>query len=198
METRGALVIVDVQNDFCPGGSLPVADGGECVPALNMYISIFKKAGQTIYATRDWHPSKTVHFREQGGKWPPHCVQGTHGARFHPALKLPHDTVIITKGAGMNEDSYSGFQGKDAAGRGLAEALRAQGAERIFVGGLATDYCVKETVIDAIREGFEVCLLVDAVKGVDISPGDSIRAIEAMRENGALTATLRDFQTEQA
>ncbi|MBI5809593.1 MAG: nicotinamidase [Deltaproteobacteria bacterium] len=190
MAMKRALVIVDVQNDFCPGGALPVKDGDMVVLALNRYIELFKAAGAHIYATRDWHPRKTIHFKEYGGKWPPHCVQGTGGAEFHPDLKLPRDAVIITKGACHDEDSYSGFQGKDREGWGLGEALRAAGIGHIYVGGLATDYCVRATVFDGIKEGFKVTLLLDAVKGVDVKEDDSKMAIAAMRAKGAETATF--------
>jgi len=187
MKKNSALVIVDVQNDFCPGGALPVPEGDTIVPILNKYIEKFQKAGLPIYASRDWHPEKTKHFKAFGGLWPPHCVQGTKGAEFHPDLKLPKETTILTKGEDPNEDSYSGFQGRDAAGVGLAGLLRQRGVERVFVGGLATDYCVKSTVLDGVREGFKVVLLADAMRGVDLQSGDSDRAIQEMLRAGAGT-----------
>jgi nicotinamidase/pyrazinamidase len=180
MQVGDALVIVDVQNDFCPGGSLPVKDGDKVVPVLNRYMESFRKSGLPIFATRDWHPERTTHFNTCGGQWPPHCVQGSAGANFHPDLKLSNDVVIISKGMGPDEDSYSGFDGRNAEGVKLADVLRQQGVERIFVGGLATDYCVKHTVLDGLEEGFTVVLLEDAMRGVDLNPGDSERAVAEM------------------
>ncbi len=184
MQAGDALLVVDVQNDFCPGGALPVAEGDKVIPALNRYIEKFKAAQLPIIATRDWHPEKTSHFNTYGGVWPPHCIQGTKGSAFHLGLKLPEAVIIISKGMDPQEDSYSGFQGTDAKGAKLADLLREQGVKRLFVGGLATDYCVKHTVIDGLKEGFKVVLLEDAVRGVDIHPGDSKRAVEEMVQAG--------------
>ncbi len=185
MQGKPALLIVDVQNDFCPGGALPVADGDKVVPVLNRYIERFKTADLPIFATRDWHPEKTSHFKAYGGLWPPHCIQGTKGAEFRPDLKLPADAVIVSAGMGPDEDGYSGFQGRDARGVSLADLLRQRGVERLFVGGLATDYCVKHTVLDGLKEGFQVVLLEDAIRGVDIKAGDSERAVAEMVRAGA-------------
>lgn len=184
MQAKDALVVVDVQNDFCPGGSLAVTDGDKVVPVLNRYIARFKAGNLPIVATRDWHPEKTSHFKAHGGVWPGHCVQGSRGAEFHPDLRLPSDAVIVAKGMGADEDSYSGFQGLSDRGVKLADLLRSLGVERIFVGGLATDYCVKHTVLDGLREGFKVVLLEDAIRGVDLKPGDSERAIAEMVQAG--------------
>ena len=185
MQEKAALLIVDVQNDFCPGGSLPVPDGDKVVPVLNRYIERFRKDHLPIIATRDWHPEKTSHFKNYGGVWPPHCIQGTRGADFHPALALPEDVVVVSKGTGPEEDSYSGFQGTDQKGVKLAEILGRQGVEQICVGGLATDYCVRHTVLDGLKEGFKVVLLEDAIRGVEIQQGDSERAIAEMIKAGA-------------
>lgn len=185
MQAKDALVVVDVQNDFCPGGALPVADGDKVVPVLNRYIGKFQAGKLPIVATRDWHPEKTTHFKAFGGVWPSHCVQGTGGAEFHPALNLPSDAVIVSKGAAPDEDSYSGFQGRDERGVKLSDLLRRFGVERLFVGGLATDYCVKHTVLDGLKEGFKVVLLEDAIRGVNLQPGDSERAIAEMVQAGA-------------
>jgi len=186
MQGIDALIIVDVQNDFCPRGALPVTDGDKVVPVLNRYIERFRKAGLPIFATRDWHPEKTRHFNTCGGLWPPHCIQGSKGAEFHPDLALPEDVVVVSKGMNFDEDSYSGFEGS-VEGILLAELLRRRGAERLFVGGLATDYCVKHTVLDGLKEGFEVVLLEEAIRGVDLQPGDSERAIAEMMQAGAQT-----------
>jgi len=187
---KRALVIVDTQNDFCPGGALAVPNGDQVVPVLNEYARRFAEEALPIFASRDWHPEKTVHFKDYGGKWPPHCIQGTRGAEFHPDLKLPEGTVIISKGMDPNEDAYSVFQGRDPEGKPFAQALREKGVEHLYVGGLATDYCVRATVLAALQEGFRVTLLLDAVRGVDVNPGDSERAIQEMIAAGANTATL--------
>jgi nicotinamidase/pyrazinamidase len=187
--SKDALIVVDVQSDFCPGGALAVKDGDQVVPVLNRYIHQFTKAGSPIFATRDWHPEKTSHFISGGGPWPPHCIQGSQGAEFHPDLKLPPETVTVSAGMGSDEDGYSGFLGRDKSGVRLAELLRQRGVERIFVGGLATDYCVKHTVLDGLKEGFKVVLLTDSVRGVDLKVGDSERAIEEMLHAGAEVAT---------
>jgi nicotinamidase/pyrazinamidase len=189
MASKDALIVVDVQNDFCPGGTLAVADGDQVVPVLNRYIDQFIKAGLPIFATRDWHPEKTSHFTTGGGPWPPHCVQGSKGAQFHPDLKLPLGTVMVSAGTGADEDGYSGFLGRDENGAKLADLLRQRVIERIFIGGLATDYCVKHTVLDGLKEGFKVVLLADSVRGVNLKPGDSARAIEEMRNAGAEVAS---------
>lgn len=191
---KNALLIVDMQNDFCPEGALPVAYGDEAVPVLNRYIEIFTAEKTPIYASRDWHPAKTVHFKKFGGAWPVHCVQGTFGAEFHPDLNLPKDTVIITKGDDPDSDSYSAFDGRDGSGRAFAGCLKADGVTRLYVGGLATDYCVRQTVLDAIRKGLAVTVLMDAVKGVDVRKGDSERALKEMADSGAEEVTLENFR----
>jgi nicotinamidase/pyrazinamidase len=175
-----ALIIVDVQNDFLPGGSLAVADGDKVVPVLNSYIDLFVRAGQPIYATRDWHPANHCSFAPYGGIWPPHCIGNSKGAEFAPALALPAGTVIVSKATTPEMDAYSGFESTD-----LDAQLRAQHIERVFVGGLATDYCVLNTVKDALAQGFEVVLLLDAIRAVDVRPGDGETAIDQMIERGA-------------
>jgi nicotinamidase/pyrazinamidase len=187
---RDALLVVDVQNDFCPGGALPVPDGDRVVPVLNAYIERFTAAGYPVFASRDWHPPQTKHFREWGGPWPPHCVQETEGAAFHRALRLPADAVVVTKGTDPEDDGYSAFEGKDEAGTRLGEVLRERGVTRLFVGGLATDYCVGASARDALRAGFEVVLLLDAMRGIDVEPGDVARALDGLLRAGARTATL--------
>lgn len=194
MRNRSALVIVDLQNDFCPGGSLPVPDGDAIVPVVNRYLDLFRAAGVPVFFTRDWHPQKTVHFKGFGGSWPPHCVQGTEGARFHPGLKVPDDAVIMTKGESPEEDSYSGFDGHDAEGRTLEAALKWKGITHIYLGGLATDYCVRATVLDGIKKGFKVTVLLDAIKGVELKPGDSDKALEEMMARGADTSTIDEIE----
>jgi nicotinamidase/pyrazinamidase len=182
------LIIVDVQNDFCPGGALPVPDGDKVVPVLNDYIRLFKMMKANVFATRDWHPPNHISFKAQGGPWPPHCIQNTEGAKFHPDLKLPKDTIVVSKAMNPLKENYSGFEGPE-----LTNTLRKQGDVRIFIGGLATDYCVKKTVLDALKIGFEVVLLLDAVAGINAEPNDVLNAIDKMIKSGAEQATLSDF-----
>ena len=184
MEIDQALLIVDVQNDFCPGGALGVQDGDRVVPVLNRYIEEFSRAGMPIFLTRDWHPPRTSHFNTAGGVWPPHCIQGSKGAEFHPDLKISNDAVVLSKGMAVDEDSYSAFAAVDSRGVGLKDLLRQSGIKRIYVGGLATDYCVKETVLEGLMHGFQLVLLQDAVCGVNLRPEDSAQAIEAMVKAG--------------
>lgn len=186
-----ALLIVDVQNDFCPGGALPVADGDRVVPVLNEYIRRARSTGAAVFASRDWHPHESAHFRTGGGPWPPHCVQGTPGAAFHPALDLPDDATIVTKGDSPRDDGYSAFDGHVEAGRRLADTLHEIDVRTVQIGGLATDYCVRATALDAIRNGFEVVLLLDAIRGIDVNEGDIASALDEMIRAGATTATLR-------
>lgn len=194
MQKKAALIIVDVQNDFCPDGALAVPTGDAVVPALNRYIARFKAAQLPVFATRDWHPARTTHFKEFGGDWPAHCVQGTEGAEFHADLQLGQDAVIISKGVEADGDAYSGFQGTDAAGVSLAERLQRQGIEQVFIGGLATDYCVKATALDGIKLGFDVLLLGDAVRGVNLGPEDSNLALREMTAAGAkIVATSEEL-----
>ncbi|HST52383.1 MAG TPA: nicotinamidase [Pyrinomonadaceae bacterium] len=176
---KKALIVVDVQNDFCPGGSLAVERGDEVIEPLNRLIHEFLTRGEPVFKSRDWHPSKTRHFSMYGGTWPVHCVQNTHGAEFHKDLAEDLRIRIISKGLG-DEDQYSAFDGTT-----LAEELRARGVEEVWVGGLATDYCVKNTVLDALREGFKVKALTEAMRAVNLRPGDDARAVEEMQSAGA-------------
>lgn len=178
-ENRRALIVVDVQNDFCPGGALAVAHGDEVIAPLNKMIAEFLERGDPVFKSRDWHPEKTKHFADYGGTWPVHCVQNTRGAEFHPNLIDDIHIRTISKGVG-DEDSYSAFDGTD-----LALQLRRLGVEEVWVGGLATDYCVKNTVLDALKEGFRVKALDNAMRAVNLQPGDDERALEEMREAGA-------------
>ena len=176
---RRALIVVDVQNDFCPGGALAVRRGDEVVEPLNRLIEEFLERGEPVYKSRDWHPPETKHFTAHGGTWPVHCVRGTRGAEFHEGLHDDPRVRVVSKGLG-DEDSYSAFDGTT-----LAEELRRQGVREVWVGGLATDYCVKQTVLDALREGFRVRALADAMRAVNLQPGDDARALEEMRAAGA-------------
>jgi nicotinamidase/pyrazinamidase len=177
---KRALIVVDVQNDFCPGGSLAVAEGDKVVTPLNKLIEEFLERGEPVFKTRDWHRGDTKHFEKYGGTWPVHCVQNTKGADFHPDLLDDVHIRVISKGLG-DEDCYSGFDGTD-----LALQLRRLGVEEIWVGGLATDYCVKNTVLDGLKEGFRVKALADAMRPVELKPGDGDRALAEMRAAGAV------------
>lgn len=186
-----ALLIIDVQNDFCPGGSLAVPDGDAVVEALNRVIPLFVGQGLPVIASRDWHPADSHHFATGGGIWPPHCVQGTEGAEFHSGLHLPQQTIIISKGMGIDDDAYSAFQGTTAEGSGLGSLLTQMGIKHLLVGGLATDYCVKASVLDGLKEGMQVTLLEDAIRGVEVQAGDTERALAEMTDAGAgLTASV--------
>ena len=176
---KRALIVVDVQNDFCPGGTLAVAHGDEVVEPLNKLIDEFLERGDPVYKSRDWHPPTTKHFQSYGGTWPVHCVQNTKGAEFHPALRDDPRIEVISKGLG-DKDCYSAFDETD-----LATRMRDQKVEEVVVGGLATDYCVKNTVLDAVKHGFKVKAVENAMRPVDVQPGDGERAIEEMRSAGA-------------
>jgi nicotinamidase/pyrazinamidase len=192
-ERGEALLIVDVQNDFCPGGALAVPEGDQVVPILRRLAERFDAAGRPVYASRDWHPVDSTHFQVNGGTWPVHCVQGTPGARLHENLRLPASAMIVTTGQGRTDDGYSAMVG-EVAGRGsLLEDLQARGIERLVVGGLATDYCVRHSVLDALRSGLEVVVLTDAVRAVDVAPGDGTRALEEMAAAGATLTTSTEF-----
>lgn len=196
MKSASALLIIDVQNDFCPGGSLPVPEGDRVVPLLNRYIEFFREKKLPIIASRDWHPAITSHFRDFGGIWPVHCVQGSEGARFHPDLALPDDAIVISKGHDPAQDAYTAFQATTGNGVPFTELLKELGITKLFVGGLATDYCVKESVLDGLRLGLAVILLEDAVRGVDLTPGDSARAIENMVIAGAVRMNFSRLQAD--
>jgi nicotinamidase/pyrazinamidase len=184
-----ALVIVDVQNDFAdPGGSLSVKGGDAVVPVINGEIDMARSAGATIVATLDWHPESTPHFQKDGGIWPVHCVGGTWGAELHPGMRFPEAAPRVRKGTN-GEDGYSGFTMRDPTTgvempTELDGLLRDKGVERVVVVGLATDYCVSATALDAARLGYETSLLTDAIAAVDLQPGDGDRALEAMRDGG--------------
>jgi nicotinamidase/pyrazinamidase len=180
-----ALVVVDVQRDFCPGGALAAPDGEAIVPAINQHVADAQADGMAVYATRDWHPAQTTHFKQYGGERPPHCVQHTEGARFHPALQLPAGTIVISKGMDPAKAGYSAFDGETADHRTFLADLRRHHIEHMYVAGIATDYCVKQTVLDALHEGLRVSVLLDAIAPIDAHPGDAERALKEMVEAGA-------------
>jgi nicotinamidase/pyrazinamidase len=190
MAEGDALLVVDVQRDFCPGGALPVPAGDRVVPVLNRYMERFEEAGLPVYASRDWHPAETRHFQDRGGPWPTHCVAGTEGAELHPELALPESAVVVSKGTDPEDDGYSAFEAETPSDESLESTLRGAGVRRLFVGGLATDYCVRASVLDAAARGFRPVLLLDAIRGIDVEPGDQARALDEMLRAGATTATL--------
>ncbi len=182
-----ALVIVDVQNDFV-SGSLAVPHGGEVVAPLNRYIAAFLHTCLPIVATRDWHPPDHQSFREQGGQWPRHCVAGTAGAAFVAGLALPAGAWIVSKATDRATEAYSGFAGTD-----LGPRLEGTRARRLFIGGLATDYCVLRTVLDACSRGYDTFVLADAIRAVDVKPGDGASACQEMRRAGAAFVRFEDL-----
>jgi len=184
-DRRSALLIVDMQNDFCPGGALPVPHGDRVVPVLNRYVSDAVEHGMPVYASRDWHPAVTRHFKEYGGEWPPHCVQNTEGGRFHADLQLPSSAIVVSKGQDPDKPGYSALEGYTDDGKTLLADLQRRQIDHLYVGGLATDYCVKQSVLDALAAGLKVTVLRDAIAGIDAQPGDADRAIAEMHEAGA-------------
>lgn len=181
-----ALIVIDVQRDFLPGGALAVPGGDEILPTLNRCLEAFASLGLPVFATRDWHPEGHCSFRERGGPWPRHCVAGTEGARFPEELRLPPSTVVISKAGDPKRDAYSGFDGTELEAR-----LRALGARRVFLGGLATDYCVRATARDALKLGFSATILRDAVRAVDYEAGQ--RALAESRAEGAALAASSEL-----
>lgn len=177
---KAALVVVDVQNDFCPGGALAVAGGDSIIPSLNRVISAFRKSRLPVVFTRDWHPRNHCSFREQGGAWPRHCVARTRGAGFHPMLNVPRGSIIVSKAKAPDLEAYSGFHDTD-----LEERLKRLGVGKLFVGGLATDYCVKQTALDGLGAGFDVYVMTDCIKGVNLRKSDSSAALGLVRKRGA-------------
>jgi nicotinamidase/pyrazinamidase len=182
---RSALLVVDVQNDFCTGGALAVPGSDRVVDAVRRYVASAVEHGVPVYASRDWHPPVTSHFAAYGGTWPVHCVEHTHGADFHAALNLPATTIVVTKGTDASRPGYSAFEGQTRDGVALLDDLRRRGVTHLYVGGLATDYCVRQSVVDALDAGLDVTLLADAIAGVDVSAGDSARALAEMTSKGA-------------
>lgn len=181
LRARDAVLAVDVQPDFCPGGALAVAGGDAIVPVLNAWLRAARERGVVVCASRDWHPPGHVSFHAQGGPWPAHCVQGTPGAAFHPALELPDTAIRVDKGVAMDRDQYSAFDGT-----GLGDALREHGVDRLWLGGLALDVCVRATALDALAEGFAVRLIRAAVRAVE--PEAAPAVIEELTRAGVVVA----------
>jgi nicotinamidase/pyrazinamidase len=186
--SQDALLITDIQIDFLPGGALPVENGDGIIPVINEYTDHFVASKAHIVASRDWHPTNHLSFKPQGGLWPPHCIQNTEGAKFSPKLKLPNNTIIISKATDPKHEAYSAFDSTN-----LETELQHLGVKRLFVAGLATDYCVVNTVLDAQKLGFEAVVLMDATLGINVKPGDVDRAVEAMVKSGAKQVIDADF-----
>jgi nicotinamidase/pyrazinamidase len=174
-----ALILVDVQQDFCPGGSLPIEQGHNVVPVLNRWIEDAVQAGVPVFASRDWHPAEHLSFHASGGPWPSHCIQDTEGAAFHPDLCLPADVITVTKGHHAHKDQYSAFDETD-----LGDALRQRGVKRVWIGGLAQDVCVRATALDAVQAGFETHVIAEATRPVTEEGGR--KALAEMRQAGVL------------
>jgi nicotinamidase/pyrazinamidase len=180
-----ALIVVDMQNDFLPGGALGVPRGDEVIEPIRQLIALYRGRGLPVYVTRDWHPADHCSFKDQGGPWPPHCVADTSGAEFSAALDLTDGVKAISKATSAQLDAYSAFNGTE-----LADELRDRHVERVAVCGLATDYCVLQSVLDALALRFKAIVLPEAIRAVDVNPGDGTRAIAQMIEHGAVAATL--------
>jgi nicotinamidase/pyrazinamidase len=182
---NSALILVDIQNDFCPGGALAVEEGDQIVEVVNRLMPRFP----LVISTQDWHPANHISFKAQGGPWPPHCVQGTRGAELHPALNTEAIGNCLRKASSPGKDDYSEFEGKDEQGRSLDQVLKGHNVNRIFVAGLATDYCVLATVLDGLKLGFEVFPVADAMRAVNVEPEDGAKALRQMSEAGAQLVT---------
>jgi nicotinamidase/pyrazinamidase len=184
-QTGDAVLLVDPQNDFCPGGALGVPEGDQVMPVLTAWGEAAERAGVPVFVSRDWHPPRTTHFKAFGGLWPPHCVQGTPGAAFHPGFRLPESATIISKGMGETEDAYSAFQARDERGTPLADLLRRREVRHLYLLGLATDYCVKSSALDGRQAGWRVTVVRSGCRAVDLRPGDGQAALAAMEAAGA-------------
>jgi len=183
-----ALILVDVQNDFCPGGALAVPGGDQIVEVVNRLAAVFPY----VAATEDWHPADHISFKQRGGAWPPHCVQGSQGAELHPDLKQSNIDLIVRKGHSPDKDTFEGLEAITPARKTLDQVLKGNQVDTIYVGGLATDYCVKATVLDALNKGYRVFAVTDAMRGVNVEPGDSARALEEMAAAGAELVTASE------
>ncbi|MCK5738245.1 bifunctional nicotinamidase/pyrazinamidase [bacterium] len=188
MTPKTALILVDIQNDFCPEGALAVTDGDAVVAPANQLIDYFEKKQWPIILTRDWHPVDHISFQENGGIWPVHCVAGTPGAAFHPDIKIPENAIYINKATETNTEAYSGFSGTE-----LESILKKKGISRLVIAGLATDYCVKLTVVDAKKLGIETIVVKEGIRAVNIKPEDGVNAIAEMENSGAKMMTVAEI-----
>jgi nicotinamidase/pyrazinamidase len=179
LRSGDALILVDIQNDFCPGGALPIEEGDQIVALANRWIAAARDKGIPVYASRDWHPAGHPSFDSEGGQWPQHCLQDTSGAAFHPKLDVPADAILVTKGTRFDKDQYSAFDGT-----GLGDELRKRGIKRVWVAGLALDVCVRATALDAARGGFETHLIEEGTRPVTAQGGKD--ALAEMRRAGVV------------
>jgi nicotinamidase/pyrazinamidase len=186
------LIIVDVQNCFLPGGSLGISEGDRVIVPLNDIIDKFSKKNLLVFLSRDWHPDKHISFKERGGPWPDHCVQNTKGSEFSAELRIPVEAMVFSKGTDPEHEEYSAWNARDENNRSLCSLLAEMGSRRLFIGGLATEYCVLNTVKDARRDGYEIYVLSDAIEAVNANPGDSERAIREMIAAGAKMISTRN------
>ena len=193
LQKGDALSVTDMQNDFLPGGALAVPEGDKIIPYVNRAATLFKKNNLPIFFTRDWHPPDHCSFKDRGGPWPPHCVQNTSGAEFSSKLNIPEGSIIISKGSDKNSEQYSTLEGRDSVGNTESSLMKKSGIRRMFIAGLATDYCVLNSVKDALAAGFEVYVLTDAVGAVDVKPGDGERALKEMAGAGAKITTSEEL-----
>lgn len=176
--SNDALLVVDIQNDFLPGGSLGVPQGDQVIPPIKELISAAQKGHATIIASRDWHPANHMSFQEQGGPWPPHCVQNTPGAKFHESLHYPKDTIIVSKATNPDIDAYSAFHAETENGIPLPKILEERNVKRVIICGLCLDYCVKASSLDLIKAGYETVVVLNATKAIDEEDGlETIRLL---------------------
>lgn len=194
MKSKKALVVVDLQNDFCPGGALGVQDGDQIIPVINQYVELFLSKNLPVFVSRDWHPTQTTHFKLFGGPWPPHCVQHTKGAEFHRDFRVPDQAVILSKGHDPQRDGYSVFDAQELGGKFFEDLLDELGVQDLYIGGIATDYCVRMTSLDALNKRYNVHVLIDAIKGV--AENDSQRAIDEIVEKRGKLKTYADVLQE--
>lgn len=190
LSPNDALLIVDLQNDFLPGGALGIKDADEIIPIINAYIEAFEQKQQCIIFSRDWHPHDHCSFNKQGGPWPVHCVQNTHGAALSSTLNWPSQALLVSKAKTSTQDAYSAFEGTS-----LASRLKNMQIESLFICGLATDYCVLHTTLDALEAGFDCYLLTDAIDAVNIKSDDGTKAIEKMIQAGATSIAIDEINT---
>ncbi len=188
-QTKCALIVVDLQIDFCPGGTLGISAGDSIIPVINDLIDIFHTNGLPVIFSRDFHPADHMSFTDQGGIWPTHCVKGTKGSDFHPLLTIPSDARVISKATEKNKEAYSAFDGTE-----LTQILGDEKITCIMICGLATDYCVKATALDGIDEGFRVIVVKDAVRGVEVSEGDINKAFDQMKNAGVTEYSSADVK----
>ncbi len=190
IKAKKALLIIDLQNDFCPGGALGIPGADAIIPKLNKYLRFFSRKKLPIFVAGDWHPVRTGHFKDFGGTWPVHCLQNSRGAQFHPRLKLSPGAIILYKGMDPEKESDSTFQAEDHRGMSFDKLLRLLGISELYIGGLATNFCVKRSSLDALKQGFKVKLLIDGIQGVDIEAGDSEKALKEILKKGAKKITV--------